>query len=108
MRHRLRAALFAATTLSGGCFTLGNPVPDAIPVRRLPDEVLHNCPTCLTPIPAPAAPAADLNEVTTTKFQVKPGSEAPPVVNAVPPPPASCGKNGCGAVFYTGGSLGSG
>jgi hypothetical protein len=99
------AILFAATAFNGGCATLTNPVPDAIPVRRLPDELLHGCPNCLTP------PQAwdDSNEITTTKFQVKPGSEVPAVVNAVPTSPGCTGSGcGTGSVFYTGGDLGSG
>ena len=100
------AFLFAATAFNGGCATLTNPVADAIPVRRLPDELLHDCPNC----PTPQQAGGNSNEITTTKFQVKPGSEVPAVVNAVPGVAAGCPGSGCGtgSVFYTGGDLGGG
>jgi hypothetical protein len=106
--HLPWAILFAATAFNGGCATLTNPVPDAIPVCRLPDEVLHACPNC-PHCPTPQQAGGNSNEITTTKFQVKPGSEVPAVVNAVPVPPGCAGSE-CGprSVFYTGGDLGSG
>jgi protein involved in polysaccharide export with SLBB domain len=43
--------LIAAASLSGGCAALTNPVADAIPVRRLPAEVLGRPKSELRPIP---------------------------------------------------------
>lgn len=102
MRNRLPwAVLLAATALSGGCATLCS-TPNAIPVRRLPDELLHAC-------PGPCQAGCEAI-VKANKPAVKPVSaEVPVVLEGVAAGPA-CESSGCGVcgVFYTGGSLGSG
>jgi hypothetical protein len=121
MRNRATwAVLFATTAFGGGCTALNDPVPDAIPVRRLPDEVLHApAPSAARgdttvrvnrPVPDPAT--APANDVARTKYETKAEAGAPVPVPAdaevlapVGPAPVGCGS--C-AVFYTGGALGSG
>lgn len=122
MRKRfLWASLFTATVLSGGCTALCDSVPNAIPVRRLPDEVLHS-PSCggtgcdaavRVNRPANANPR---ETIVRTKYETK-ADGAPPSSDSPPPPPTSdsppfvpVAGAGCGpcAVFYTGGKLGSG
>jgi hypothetical protein len=101
MRHSLPwVLLLTATAFSGGCVHLCSPAPEAIPVRRLPDEVLHACP------PAVGNP----NEAVSTKSEKKPITQLGAVSDfgfgsslGFP----ACGGGGC-AVFYTGGALGSG
>lgn len=82
MRLRLVccAGLFVGIVLSGGCISPRLPAPTGIPVRRLPDEVLH-CP------PEQTAAISSSNESIKSSFGF----------NATP----TCG------VFYTGGGLGS-
>src|SRR5437764_661682 len=112
MRNRLTwAVLFAATAFAGGCCGLANPVPDAIPVRRLPDEVLHApvCPpSCDTVVqvnkPATGSPAAT-RQIVRTKAETKADDNlplAPLASNAEIVPLVACAGPGCGscAVFY--------
>jgi hypothetical protein len=93
------AVLFAATALSGGCVTLCRSTPEGIPVRRLPDEVLHACPSGCQP--------GGETVVSANKPAVKRVSAEVPIAEeaAVPGPVAAPGC--CGGVFYTGGGLGS-
>jgi|GEM_PF-5873641 len=89
MRPRLVccAVLFAGIVLSGGgCVSLGCPVPSGIPVRRLPDEILH-CP-----------PVVDNQQQTATLPGPNEGIKSSFDFLTTP----ACG------VFYTGGGLGSG
>ncbi len=109
MRNRLPwAVLFVATGLSGGCTGLCHSPLDGIPVRRLPDEVLHAC-------PAPLAVESP-NEITIAKaeFTKSEKKKVVPIGSAsdfgLAPPvecPAPAGCASC-TVFYTGGALGSG
>jgi hypothetical protein len=102
MRQRLVLTLLlvVAASWSCGCVCTKSAV-EGIPVRRLPDEVLH-CPPC-PPV------AESTKEITRTKFESK--QEVCPVsdVELAPAPtlPAQvCSP--CGGVFYTGGILGGG
>lgn len=54
MTRLLLLPLVAAASLSGGCAALTNPVADAVPVRRLPAEVLGRPKADLRPIPPTA------------------------------------------------------
>src|SRR5262245_60866651 len=99
MRNRLMwAMLFAATALSCGCATLCPSTPYAIPVRRLPDEVLHACPSA-------CQPGCGETVVRANKPAVKRVSAEVPVSEEVVVPGPTCAAPGCasGAVFYTGG-----
>ncbi len=94
------AMLLAATALGGGCQSVCTRGPDAIPVRRLPDEVLR----------APACGHGCDTVVQANKPAVKQvKGEAPPEVTSDATPFGCAPVAGCGscAVFYTGGALGS-
>ncbi|MBM3982637.1 MAG: hypothetical protein FJ304_20675 [Planctomycetes bacterium] len=103
----MRAVLFAAAALaSGGCVTLHNPAPDAVPVRRLPDEVLR-APAC-GPTCGPACTAGE-SVARANKPAVRPAKgELPPPDEVIDGPTCAPPACGAGAVFYTGGALGSG
>jgi hypothetical protein len=97
----MRAVLIAAALASGGCVTLHNPAPDAVPVRRLPDEVLR-APAC-----GPACAGGE-TVVRANKPAVKPAKGELPPEEWVEGPTCKPPACGAGAVFYTGGALGSG
>lgn len=101
MRNRSILVALVATALGGGCRTVCDRGPDAIPVRRLPDEVLR----------APACGPGCETVVQANKPAVKQvKGEAPPGVTSDPPPFGCASVAGCGscAVYYTGGALGPG
>ncbi|MCI0701983.1 MAG: hypothetical protein L0241_12950 [Planctomycetia bacterium] len=108
MRKRLVLALLlvVAAGWSCGCVCTKSAV-EGIPVRRLPDEVLH-CPPC--PPAGFSQQAESTKEITRTKSENKEAKPISPVTNVELVPmsafPAPCGA--CGAVFYTGGMLGGG
>jgi hypothetical protein len=111
MRNLPWAFLIVAAT-AGCCGTVCKPVVcNAIPVRRLPDEVLHSSTACLpgyeTVVQAnKLAPAAgNPKEVRNTKFETTEAPPSEPVSNFGFGPSFEFHPR---AVFYTGGKLGSG
>jgi hypothetical protein len=103
MQHSATLALLLlATAFAGGCVHCSS-APEAIPVRRLPDEVLHACPPCP---PAPDHEVAAAKDEKQEKKVV--ARRLNPFAGAEAVPPAECAPAGGCAVFYTGGALGSG
>ncbi len=91
--HLFSVALFVgATACCGGCALTTPPSADGIPVRRLPDEVLYNS---AYQTPQDSVPLAANKGVS-----IRPTKAEMPVL-----PDPDCAP---GAVFYTGGALGSG
>jgi hypothetical protein len=99
-QHLLWATLFAAVGTSTGCVTCGHSALDGIPVRRLPDEVLHG-PACGSGCELVLANKS--SQVKQAQAATLAPEEYDPAVSAGSAP---CGS--CGGVFYTAGLLGGG